>query len=157
MWYLSIIISIIVTVIIIVYLSKLFSKLNTEWKVLGGIGNIIAPFNTFYPNLSIYNNFSNIRSNIFLKEAIFIVVSFIIHKTDSLDITYLYIFSVLLAWWVFNKRRTELNNLSRENKEMFKTYIFSSYITIPIFQTILYFLCYLTYLLNEYVISLTIG
>lgn len=147
MWFLSIIISVIIGSSIIFYLNYLFKKLTTEWKIFG-IGNIINPFNACYPHLSIGNNFSNIRNNIILKEGIFIVISLIIHTTDSLNITYLYIIFVLFAWWVFNRRRNELNNLSNENKKMFKNYVFNSYITIPIFQTILYLLCFVTYLLN---------
>lgn len=147
MWFLSIIISVIIGSSIIFYLNYLFKKLTTEWKIFG-IGNIINPFNACYPHLNIGNNFSNIRNNIILKEGIFIVISLIIHTTDSLNITYLYIIFVLFAWWVFNRRRNELNNLSNENKKMFKNYVFNSYITIPIFQTILYLLCFVTYLLN---------
>lgn len=149
MWYLPIILSIVLAVIFIIYLNSLFSKLNKEWKMFGGVGHIVNPFNACYPHLSIGNRFSNITSNIVLKSVIFIIVALIVHYTDSLIISYIYILFVLIAWFVFNKRRKDLNNLSEENKKMFKSYVFKSYITIPIFQTILYLLCYLTYMLNN--------
>lgn len=149
MWYLSIIVSIIIAIGLIIYLNVLFSKLNNEWKVFGGAGVVVNPFNTLYPHLSIGNRFSNITSNIVLKTIVFIVISLIIHFTDSLTVTYIYILFVFLTWWVFNKRRKDLNYLSEENKKMFKRYVFNSYITIPIFQTILFLLCYITYLNNK--------
>ncbi|MBO5463747.1 MAG: hypothetical protein J6A49_10600 [Clostridia bacterium] len=149
MWYLSIIVSIIIAIGLIIYLNVLFSKLNNEWKVFGGAGVVVNPFNILYPHLSIGNRFSNITSNIVLKTIVFIIISLIIHFTDSLTVTYIYILFVLLAWWVFNKRRKDLNYLSEENKKMFKHYVFNSYITIPIFQTILFLLCYITYLNNK--------
>ena len=149
MWYLSIIISIVIAIGFIIYLNILFSKFNKEWGVFGGAGTIVNPFNTLYPHLSIGNRFSNITSNIVLKTVVFIVISLVIHFTDSLNITYVYILFVLLAWWVFNKRKKDLNGLSEDNKKIFKSYVFNSYITIPIFQTILFLLCYLTYYLNS--------
>lgn len=146
MWYLSIIISIVFAIAFIIYLNILFSKLIKELDILAS--GFINHFNRVNPYISIGNRFSNITSNIILKEVIFIVIALIIHFTGSLTLTNFYIILVLLAWWVFNRRRKELNILPEESKETFKPYVFNSYITIPIFQTILYLLCFLTYRLN---------
>lgn len=147
MWYLSIIISIIICIGFIVYLNNLFSKFSKSFFPFNA-AMLTNDFNILYPQLSINNKFSNITSNLILKTVIFIVVSLIIHFTDSLIVTFVYVVFVFVAWWVFNKRRNDLNTLSVETQGFFKQYVFKSYITIPIFQTILYLLCYITYLFN---------
>lgn len=145
MWYLSIIISIVIFVFLCFYTLKLYAKLKAK--------NIfpeteIHILNTFHPNIKTLPFFSNITSNLLLKEIIFIIFSLIIHFTDSLTPTYIYILLLLLAWFTYNGRKKEFVE-AKQNYPNIIIVLRKAFIVLPIFNTILFLLCYLTFLLNE--------
>ena len=95
-------------------------------------------------NILVYKNFSNIYCNLVLKVIIFIIFSLVIHFTDRLWITYIYMALTFFSWLIFNGKKKEFKSMSEHVQPAFKPALTASSF-IPVFQTITYFLLFAVY------------
>lgn len=146
MWFLPIIISIVISVALFFYEKNLYSNLKATDQLF--LEARLQMLNKFHPYIQVLPNFSNITSNILVKEIVFIIFSLVIHFTDSLIPTYIYIVLVVLTWVKYNTRKKSFPE-AKENYPDIVAVLPKAYIILPIFHTILYVLCYLTYMLNK--------
>ena len=140
---LSIILSIAICTIFYVYIKHLYIKLKEE--TFGFFFNEIANnHNILHGSVPITINFGHITMNFILKEIIFILVNIVVIFSDSLTISYFYVLLLVYAWRIFFWRKEDISISIKD----LQPYLLKAYISIPIFQTILYFCTFITYLLN---------
>ena len=144
MWWISILINLLIVIISVVICIYSYKKTADvfflETMRLHGIlyGNALCH----------QNNFSNIYANVILKFVITCVCIIIIHFSDSLWISYIYILYLLLSYRMFNMRKKEFNSLQSEEKALLKP-AFNITILIPVIHTLFYISLFLTYFLNK--------
>ena len=141
---LSIILSIFICASFYFYVRHLYRKFEEE-SVVGFFFNQISnTHNALHGTIPITTNFAHITINFILKEIIFIAVNLVVIFSDSLTITYFYVLLLVHAWRIFFWRKKEIAISMNELQSL----LFKAYISMPIFQTILYVCTFITYLLN---------
>ena len=95
-------------------------------------------------------SFFLIKGGTIIQFLLFIISALIVHFTDSLWVTYIYVLLVVFAWFMFAKKRKILLSdpayLFDEAGQ--KAMIFAN-IVIPIYQTINWALLFVIYALNK--------
>ena len=89
------------------------------------------------PIFSVSQNFINYTANLILKFVIFAVVTIILHFTNSLFLTSLYILPLIFAWQAYKKRKDFYNAMSDEYKKAYSS-LYKACICIPLYQTLLF-------------------
>ena len=147
MWWITIIIDIILIFICSQFCKKYYSK-----HYASGIGSFSLSFLHTHETLhgrvfGVMPNFANYSLNIVLKGVVTIVCILVVHFTDSLWLTYMYIPYLILTYWTFKTRLQHYKSQPTSTQSHIKPALTASSI-IPIFHTISLLLLYVTFLLN---------
>lgn len=95
------------------------------------------------------SSFFLIKGGTIIQFFLFIISALIVHFTDSLWITYIYVLLVVFAWSMFLKKRKLIlsDPVYFFDEAGQKAMIFAN-IVIPVYQTINWILLFVIYLLN---------
>lgn len=151
MWFIPIIISFVLLVVSFIVLSKIYNKVFNSKSSLDNTFNRSAAevISSIQPNIAIMDGFKNLKANCILKFIAFVISALIVHFTDKLWITSLFLILLLMTWYVFaDKNRIIKNNLSTFNKDL-RSALFNSNLVLPIYQTLNFCFLYLVYILNK--------
>lgn len=148
MWWISITID-----VALVVLAFIFSSVYYKTQYGGSTGIFLLQGLHIHEVLNgkifgVLPNFSNYLYNTIVKCIITIVCIVVIHFTDSLWITYLYMPYLLLTYWTFSNRLKHYKAQDANIKHCIKPALVASFI-IPIFHTLCLVSLYITYLLNK--------
>lgn len=148
MWWITILIDIILVIIAFVFCNFYYNRhysgvwgeisldqLRTHEVINGKIFGVTP-------------SFSNFSTNVLLKCIVTIICIVIVHFTDSLFTTYVYIPYLLLNYWMFNSRLRYYKAQPPQFKSFIKPALVASFI-LPLFQTVFLLSLYLTYFLNS--------
>lgn len=147
MWWITIIIDVLLVVLAFVFCNVYYNK-----HYGGNFGpmslNVLRTHEVIEGKiLDVMPGFSNFSCNVLLKCIVTIICIVIIHFSDSLWITYLYMPYLLLTYWVFKNRVQHYNAQTPDNKHFIKPALVASF-TLPLFQTIFMISLYITYFFN---------
>ena len=146
MWWITIIADIALVAIGFLFCKTYYNK--TYGRDLGFFSlSFLRTHEVLHGNIfGIMPNFSNFSYNILLKGFVTIVCILIVHFTDSLWLTHLYIFYLLITYWMFKNRLQHYNSQPEHNRTHIKPALVASF-TLPFFHTLFLLLLYITYLL----------
>lgn len=147
MWWITIIVDIALVFLGFVFCSNYYSRHYEK-----DLGYLSLQFLQMYEIVQgrvfgVMPNFSNFSYNILLKGIITIICILVIHFTDSLWITYLYMPYLFFTYWVFKRRVQHYMEQPNESKTMIKPALVASF-TLPFIHTLFLALLYVTYLFN---------
>ena len=151
MWWISILGVIFLVAISFIICSLHYQKHFSEKNEMNlyFTSQVLQMHNALYgKKVDIVNEFSNISFNILLKGIITIICILMIHFTDSLFITSIYIFYLLLTFWVYWNRKEHFKRLDSASKDLLGPVFKITYI-LPWFHLAFYILLFVTYLLND--------
>ncbi len=148
MWWISIIIETAVIIATFIFCNTYFKK------IYGGIlGDLSLSELQLHENLNrrIFGttiNFFNISANVLLKGIITFICILIIHFTDKLWISDIYVLYLVLTYFVFVRRFKHYNEQLNQTKKAIKPALISSAV-LPIAHTIFYISLFVTYYFNK--------
>lgn len=151
MWYLPILLSLFMLAIFTVTIRKLYNKYfgpDDFWNTK--MYNMADTFHKF--NMVLSENHLTICCNLVLQTIVFIGISLITYFTKSQIIAALYIIFPCLKWWVYSKRKAAVQLYERSSSTATKDHpvymVLNVYQMIPIYQTILFALNELAFVLG---------
>ncbi len=147
MWWISIILDIILIISSFIFCTLYYNQ-NYGDPIKQISLTLLQSHNALYGNIfQVMHGFSNYSYNILLKGIITIICIFVVHFTDSLWITYLYLPYLLLTYWIYGKRVKQYKSENESQKKIIRPSFVVSF-SLPLFHTMFLILIYLTYVLN---------
>ena len=147
MWWITIIITITLVLIAFLFCNRYYARhygSSTGRVLLSCLHSHEVLYGSIFRVLP---NFSNISCNVLLKSVVTIICILIVHLSDSLWVTYLYLAYLLLTYSTFKKRKQHYNAQDSASKEIMKPALVAFSI-LPVFHTLFMVLLHVAYYLN---------